>query len=107
MREIFLWARSNIQGKETYILTHLLSASDGAARAVIQRQYYASTGYNGQQAVAGFLPVEGGTVVIYGGHAFTDQVAGVGGSMKRGIGRRVMAEKMKEIFETGRTRAVK
>ena len=52
-------------------------------------------------------PVEGGTVVIYGGHAFTDQVAGVGGSMKRGIGRRVMAEKMKEIFETGRTRAVK
>jgi hypothetical protein len=102
MRQNFFWVQYNIQGKPTYVLTHILAASDGAARAVVQRQYYVSTGYNAEQAVAGFLPVQGGTVVVYASHAFTDQVAGLGGSMKRGIGRRVMAEQMKKMFEAGR-----
>jgi hypothetical protein len=35
-------------------------------------------------------------------HAFTDQVAGSAGSMKRSIGSRVMAGQMKEIFDKGR-----
>lgn len=105
MQQTFYWLRYVIQGKETFVLTHILAAADGPARVVAQRQYYVSTGYNGEQAVAGFLPVQGGTVVVYSGHAFTDQVAGAGGSMKRGIGRRVMASKMKEIFDAGRTKA--
>ena len=81
-----------------------LAAADGAARAVVQRQYYVSTGYNAQQAVAGFLPVQEGTMVVYASHAFTDQVAGFGGCLKRGIGRHVMADKMTEMFEVGRTK---
>jgi len=104
MRQNFYWAKYNIQGKPTYVLTHILAASDGAARAVVQRQYYVSTGYNAEQAVAGFLPVQGGTVVVYASHAFTDQVAGFGGSLKRGIGSRIMADKMKQMFEAGRKR---
>jgi hypothetical protein len=102
MREEFFWAKYNIEGKPTYVLTHLLVVADGAARALVQRQYYASTGYNAEQAVAGFLPVQGGTVVVYASHAFTDQVAGFGGSVKRGVGRRVMADKMKQLFEANR-----
>ena len=62
------------------------------------------TGYNAEQSIAGFLPVVGGTIVAYTSHAFTDQVAGTGGSLKRSIGSRVMADQMKEIFETGRKR---
>jgi len=104
MRQNFYWAKYNIQGKPTYVLTHILAASDGAARAVVQRQYYASTGYNAEQAVAGFLPVQEGTIVVYASHAFTDQVAGFGGSFKRGIGRRIMAGKLKQMFEAGRKR---
>jgi hypothetical protein len=102
MQEHLFWVKYNIQGKPTYVLTHVLAAADGPARAVVQRQYYVSTGYNGEQAVAGFLPVQGGTVVVYAAHAFTDQVAGFGGSMKRSIGRRVMADQMKKMFEAGR-----
>jgi hypothetical protein len=71
-------------------------------RGVVQRQYYVSTGYNAEQAVAGFVAVQGGTIVLYAGHAFTDQVTGFGGSMKRGIGRRVMADQMKKLFDAGR-----
>jgi hypothetical protein len=105
MRQDFRWVSYSIENKPTYVLVHMLSAADGAARAIVQRHYYVSTGYNGQQAVAGFLPVRGGgTLVVYAGHAFTDQVAGLGGAIKRGIGRRIMADKIRQIFEAGRTR---
>ena len=104
MRQDFRWVSYSIENKPTYVLVHMLSAADGAARAIVQRHYYVSTGYNGQQAVAAFLPVHTGTLVVYAAHAFTDQVAGLGGAIKRGIGRRIMAEKMRQIFEAGRTR---
>lgn len=102
LRENFFWVKSIIEGKPTYILTHILSARDGEARAVARRQYYASTGYNAEQSVAGFLRVQGGTVVVVASHAFTEQVTGFGGSMKRSIGSSIMASKMKEIFDAGR-----
>jgi hypothetical protein len=102
MQQTFHWLKYNIDGVETYVLTHTLVAADGAARAVAQRQFYVSTGYNAEQAVAGFLPVQEGTVVAYTNHTFTDQVAGMGGSVKRNIGRRMMANKLKQIFDRAR-----
>ena len=102
MQQNFYWLNYNIDGTPTFVLTHVMAAADGAARAVVQRQYYVSTGYNCEQAIAGFLPVQGGTVVVYANHTFTDQVAGFGGSMKRSIGRRMMASKLKQMFDTAR-----
>lgn len=96
------WLKYDIDGTITFVLTHMLVASDGDVRAVVQRQYYASTGYNAEQAVAGFLPVEGGTVVAYTNHTFTDQVAGWGGSAKRSIGRNMMTSKLKAMFDRER-----
>jgi hypothetical protein len=104
MQEDFRWVYYDIQGTPTYVLVHMLSAPDGSGRAVVQRQYYVSTGYNVQQAVAAFLPIQGGTLVAYSGHAFTDQVTGFGGSMKRGIGRHMMTEKLEALFAAGRTK---
>jgi len=103
-RERFFWAIYDVNGTPTYVLTHVMTVNDGANRVFTTRQYYVSQGYNTEQALGGFLPVQGGTIVIYGAHAFTDQVAGMGGSLKRGIGRRVMAEKLREMFEANRKR---
>jgi hypothetical protein len=107
MQEKFFWLKSLIQGEMTYVLAHVLVAADGPARVVVRREYYVSTGYNAEQTVAGFLPVQGGTVAITTAHAFTEQVTGMGGSMKRSIGSKVMASKMKEIYEAGRERSQK
>ena len=107
MQQDFRWVSYNIEGKSTYVLLHMLSAANGAARAIVQRHYYVSTGYNGQQTVAGFLPVQGGTLVVCAAHVFTEQVAGFGGALKRGIGRRILADKMRQIFEAGRTKLAK
>jgi hypothetical protein len=104
LQQKFYWVKSNIRGKPTFVLTHALTAADGDARAFVRREFYVSTGYNVEQSVAGFLPVEGGTLVLYMGHAFTDQVAGSGGSIKRSLGGHIMADQMKEIFENGRKR---
>jgi len=104
MEEKFFWVKSLIHDEMTYILAHVMVAADGAARVVARREYYVSTGYNAEQSVAGLLPVAGGTVVLYMTHAFTDQVAGSGGSVKRSIGSRVMADQMKAIFENSRKR---
>lgn len=107
LTETFLWVNYKIDDQPTYVLMHLLSAAEGAARVVIKRQYYVGRTYNAEQAIAGFLPVQQGTLVVYGTHTFTDQVTGVGGSAKRGIGRRVMGSKLKEQFEKARAAAVK
>jgi len=99
---MFIRGSSSSIWRATYILTHLMATPDGAAYALARRQDYASTSYNGEQSVAGFLPVSDGTVVVLASHAFTDQVTGFGGSMKRSIGSSIMARKMREIFEAGR-----
>jgi hypothetical protein len=104
MLQSFYWVNANMDGKPTYVLTHILAASDGAARAVVARQYYVSASYNAAQVVAGFLPVQGGTVVALAGHTFTEQVGGFGGSLKRRFGQSIMADKLKRVFEAGRRR---
>jgi hypothetical protein len=104
IQQSFFWLKSVIRDKPTYVLAHILAAGDAEARAVVRREFYVSTGYNAEQSIAGFLPVTGGTMVMSMSHAFTDQVAGSGGSMKRSIGSKVMAGEMKEIFERGRKR---
>jgi hypothetical protein len=104
MEQRFAWVKSNVRGKATFVLAHILISPAGEARAFVRREFYVSTGYDAEQSVAGFLPVTGGAVVLYMSHAFTDQVAGAGGSVKRSMGSRIMADKMKEIFENGRKR---
>jgi hypothetical protein len=81
---------------------HELGVAAGGARALVQRQYYVSTGYNAEQAIAGLLPVEAGTVVVYTNNTFTDQIGGFGDALKRSIGRRVMSSKLKQIFDATR-----
>lgn len=107
MQERFFWLKSVIHDETTYALVHFLVAADGAARVFARREYYVSTGYNAEQTLAGFLPVQGGTVVISTVHAFTEQVTGFGGSIKRGIGSKVMAGQMKKIYEAEREKSEK
>ena len=51
------------------------------------------------------LLIQGGPLVVYSSHAFTDQVTGFRGPMKRSIGRRVMADQLKTMFEAARKKA--
>jgi hypothetical protein len=101
--EALYWSQFTAHGEDTIALIHSLHATFDGILIGVQRHYYVSIGYNIEQAITGFLPADGGTLVIYTNHTSTDQVAGFGGSAKRGIGRKFMAGELKKLFENART----
>jgi hypothetical protein len=101
--ESFHWSQFDAHGTPTIALTHALFIPDGDAWIVLQRQFYVSTGYNAEQAIAAFLPAQGGTVVMYANRTSTDQITGFGGGAKRSLGSKVLASQLEDMF--GRLRA--
>ncbi len=96
--EQFSWTQFSAHEVPTIALVHGMYMPDGDGIVAIQRQYYVSEGFNCEQAIAGFFPVEGGTVVIYGNRTSTDQVEGTGGSLKRSIGSKLLASELEGLF---------
>jgi len=107
LREVFRWSHYRAHGEPVLILTHGFTTQVGTAIAAVQRQYYVSRGYNVEQAAAGFVPVQEGTLVVYSNHTSTDQVAGFGSSAKRSLGEKVMGAQLKELYEKVRSAAEK
>ena len=101
--ENLYWMQFRAHGEDTLALEHVFQVTFDEAAVLVQRQYYVSTGYNAEQAIVVFLPVQGRTLVIYTNHTSTDQVTGVGGGAKRMIGRSFMARRLEEVFEATRT----
>lgn len=102
LEEQFYWLRYDLDGRPNYTLRHRLAMPVGEVFAVAEREFYVSHGYNTSQAFAGLIPVPEGTVVVYRSRVSTDQVAGFGSSVKKGIGRNVMAKQLTDIFERTR-----
>jgi len=97
--DTFRWTRYLAHGVPTVSLTHSLYVPDGDAWVAVQRQYYVSTGYNSEQALGAFLPVKGGTVVVYTNRTSTEQVTGFGGSAKRSIGSKLLASQLEDLYQ--------
>ncbi len=97
--ERFHWMTYKAHGEPVILLTHAFSMTEGEAVAVCQRQFYVSSSYNVEQAVAAFLPVSKGTLVVYANRTSTDQVAGFGGGAKRSLGGKVLASQLEALFE--------
>jgi myo-inositol-1-phosphate synthase len=74
----------------------------GESWAIADREFYVSHGYNTSQAFAQRIPVTEGTLIVYASRVSTDQVAGFGSSMKKKIGRTVMAKHLTDVFERSR-----
>jgi hypothetical protein len=95
--EFVEWSQIEAHGVPTIVLTHRLYIPEGESWLALQRQFYVSEGYNCEQAVALFLPVQKGTAVIYLNRTSTDQVAGFGGGAKRRIGSKVLASQLEDL----------
>ncbi len=102
LEEHFYWLRYTLDGRPNYTLRHRMALPVGDIFAVADREFYVSHGYNASQAFAGLIPVPEGTLVVYRSRVSTDQVAGFGSSVKKGIGRNVMAKQLTDIFERSR-----
>ena len=83
----FFWINRKVQDRPTPILTHRLTYALNDGAVMVQREFYAGHSYNSSQAVFGSLPYLDGALVMYGLRSSTDQVAGMGQSLKHSIGR--------------------
>jgi hypothetical protein len=97
-KETFRWAYIEAHGEPTIVLTHNLYVPEGDAWMVTQRQFYASRGYNCEQAISAFVPVTEGTAVFYINRTSTDQVSGFGGGAKRSIGGKLLASELEALL---------
>ncbi|HVN40367.1 MAG TPA: hypothetical protein VMW19_19565 [Myxococcota bacterium] len=97
--ESFRWSQLDAHGTPVIALTHAAYIPDGSAFVIAQRMFYVSASFNCEQAIAALLPVQKGTVVVYGNRTSTDQVEGWGGSAKRSIGSRLLEDQLETQFQ--------
>jgi len=107
LEEEFTWTHYMAHGTPVFFLSHRTWMPDGDAWLIADRQYYVTGSYNVVQILAGFLPVKGGTLVIYVNRTSTDQVTGFGGSTKRAMGTKVMTSQIENLFEKVKAAAEK
>ncbi len=92
--EQFLWLNRRVEDRPTPILTHRLMVTSDNGGIILSRQFYVGHSYNSSHVVAGGLPYKDGTLVFYSTRSSTDQVAGMGSSLKHSIGREQMKKEM-------------
>lgn len=92
--EQFLWLNRSIEDRPTAILTHRIMVTGETGGIIVSRQFYVGHSYNSSHVVAGGLPYKDGTLVFYSIRSSTDQVAGIGSSLKHSIGREQMKKTM-------------
>ena len=83
----------------TIALTHSFYIPEGDSWVVVHRQFYVSGVYNSEQALAGFLPLQKGTLVVYTSRISTDQVGGLGGGTKRSIGSKLLSSQLETLYQ--------
>lgn len=92
--EQFAWLNRNVEDRPTAILTHRVMVASEAGGIILSRQFYVGHSYNSSHVVAGGLPYKDGTLVFYSIRSSTDQVTGIGSSLKHSIGREQMKKEM-------------
>jgi hypothetical protein len=103
----FYWVRRQVQGRPDPILIHHLVDVTPQLALYIERHVYVGHSYNASQILSGAVPYEDGVVVFSSNRVSTDQVAGLGGELKRMIGRRQLRGEIVKRFDRIRAALVK
>jgi hypothetical protein len=65
--------------------------------------FFVSASFKCVQGIVAVLPVQSGSVVVYGNRTSTDQVEGWGGSAKRSIGSRLLEDQLETQFQSAQS----
>jgi hypothetical protein len=105
LSQVFYWAQFTARGQDTLSLVHSFQGTFGGQLVAVQRQYYVSADFNTSQAIVGFLPAPGGTLVVYTNRTSTDQLLGPASRTRLRLGRRLMAGELEKLFDAARREA--
>ncbi|PTR17344.1 hypothetical protein C8R31_101507 [Nitrosospira sp. Nsp2] len=97
--EQFYWLNRKVEDRPTAILGHRVLQTSDAGSLILARQFFVGHSYNSSQLIVGCLPYRNGSVVFYAHRTSTDQVAGMGSSLKHSIGREQMKDQMVKNLE--------
>ena len=101
------WVKRQVQGRPDPILIHHLVDVTPQLALYVERHVYVGHSYNASQILSGAVPYEDGVLVFSSNRVSTDQVAGLGGEMKRIIGRRQLRGEIVKRFDRIRAALVK
>jgi hypothetical protein len=95
----FYWERRQVQGRPTPIVIHHLTDVTGARALYVERQIYVGHTYSASQILCVAIPYEDGVVILSSNRVATEQVTGLGGDMKKLIGRRQLRGEAVKRFD--------
>ncbi len=95
----FYWMKRKSGGRPAFVLVHRLEQYRGDYVVAAELQFYVGHSYNSMLTLIACVPTEEGTLVLSINRLFTDQVTGLGSSLKKKFGRRQVVEAMAEHFE--------
>lgn len=103
----FYWVRRQVQSRPDPIVIHHLTDVTSAAALYVERQIYVGHTYDASQTLGVAVPYEDGVVILSSSHAATEQITGLGGEMKRLIGRRQLRGEILKRFDRIRAALVR
>ena len=103
----FYWVKRQVQGRPDPILIHHLVDVTPQLALYVERHVYVGHSYNASQILSGAVPYDDGVLIFSSNRVSTDQVAGLGGEMKRMIGRRQLRGEIVKRFDRIRAALVK
>jgi len=95
----YYWTKKEVSGRPTIALLHKTLWVGEHASVAGEREFYVGQGYNSMFTVVAGVPYQGGTLLIAANRTFTERVTGMGRSLKKTMGRKVVAAKFAERFE--------
>lgn len=92
------WMKRHVQGRPVpLLLQHLVDVTPRVA-LYVERHFYAGQTYVASQILCAAVPFEDGVLVLSSNRVSTDQVTGLGGEVKRIIGRRQLRGEIVKRF---------
>ena len=100
----YYWMERSVEREQVLVLSAELRTRGAASALGADLHFYASSEYNSMLTLVGVIPYADASLVFAVNHTFTDQVTGMGSSVRRSIGRNLVASQLARQLEETRNR---
>jgi len=100
----YYWMERSVEQENVLVLSAELRSRGAASALGAEIHFYASSQYNSMLTLVGVVPYAGAALVFAVNHTFTDQVTGIGSSVRHSIARNLVATQLAAQLEETRNR---
>ena len=100
----YYWMERSVERENVLALSAELRTRGAASALGAEIHFYASSQYNSMLTLVGVIPYADASLVFAVNHTFTDQVTGIGASVRHSIARNLVATQLAGQLEETRNR---